>query len=548
MMKLRTLSSEFTLFRKDITRYFPVWGLYSVFLLLVLMVLWGTGDGTKTSELCSFALWLNVISPVYALVTALSLFGDLFSSRMCNALHALPLRRESLFAIHGLAGLCFSVVPNFLFALVLAPFCRASNWLWLGQSILEFVFFYGLALLCVQLTGSRFAAAVVYGLLNFGAVLLYWLLDTLYVPLLHGVVLDVQFFSWLCPVMEYFSTPAFTFRYGDYPEPGMILHSPEGWTYLGITAGVGLVLGGIALFAYRRRHLETAGDFMSVNWLKPVFLVAYSLVMAALFHFFFGLFVAEDLGLFMLLGMTVGYFTGQMFLLRTTRVFGKKSLLGFGALVAALLLSLGITALDPVGLTRWVPESEHVKSVYLECNYRGGELRDPALLEQVERFHREAMSAEETPASGRTFTVKLTYTLKNGRTAQREYHIHRDSHAGFALRPLASSPELVLGELYTNWEELWQKVTIQVDGEFHETVPHRYKQELMECLILDCRAGNLPQNWWDWNECQHMVNMNLVHNRDDYSTIWYSVDVTDRAEHTMAWLRDHGFSIGSEMD
>jgi hypothetical protein len=362
------------------------------------------------------------------------------------------------------------------------------------------------------------------------------------------VSLDLTVFGWLCPVMEYFSTPAFLYNYERYPEPGLIQHSAAGWTYLGGTAVVGVVFALLALVAYRRRKLESAGDFIAVNWLKPVFLVAYSLVMAAGFHFFFGLIVDDGNWIFMILGMTVGYFTGQMFLMRTTKVFGRKPLLGFGALVAALLLSLGITALDPVGLTRWVPESEHVKSVYLECNYRGGELRDPALLEQVERFHREAMSASETPASGRTFTVKLTYTLKNGRTAQREYYIHRDSHAGFALRPLASSPELVLGELYTNWEELWQKVTIQVDGEFHETVPHRYKQELMECLILDCRARNLPQNWWDWNECQHMVNMNLVHNRDDYSTIWYSVDVTDRAEHTMAWLRDHGFSIGSEMD
>jgi hypothetical protein len=58
---------------------------------------------------------------VYALVCALTLFGDLFNSRMCNAIHALPLRRESWFCTHALTGLCFSVVPNLVFALLMMP-------------------------------------------------------------------------------------------------------------------------------------------------------------------------------------------------------------------------------------------------------------------------------------------------------------------------------------------------------------------------------------------------------------------------------------------
>ena len=38
------------------------------------------------------------------LLAALVLFGDLDNPRMCNALHALPLRRETWFFSHAAAG------------------------------------------------------------------------------------------------------------------------------------------------------------------------------------------------------------------------------------------------------------------------------------------------------------------------------------------------------------------------------------------------------------------------------------------------------------
>lgn len=48
------------------------------------------------------------------------------------------------------------------------------------------------------------------------------------------------------------------------------------WSYLWICAGVGVLLLTAALLLYRRRKLETAGDFIAVKPLEPVFLVMYS--------------------------------------------------------------------------------------------------------------------------------------------------------------------------------------------------------------------------------------------------------------------------------
>ncbi|MFQ7453042.1 MAG: hypothetical protein ACLRNQ_18425 [Flavonifractor plautii] len=44
-----------------------------------------------------------------------------------------------------------------------------------------------------------------------------------------------------------------------------------GLGYASLYALIGLVLAGLALAAYRRRHLESAGDVVSVRWVRPVF-------------------------------------------------------------------------------------------------------------------------------------------------------------------------------------------------------------------------------------------------------------------------------------
>lgn len=174
-MKSRTSFFNGTVLRKDITRFCPVW---IIFLILnILPTLGNISTALMIQEKNSLAAQLAqdtdswaLISFVYAIVCALLLFGDLFKSRMCNALHALPLRRESWFATHALAGLLFFLVPSALVALICLPFL-GQYWfvapLWLLAATIMFLFFFALAIFCVMLTGGRFAASAVYLLINF---------------------------------------------------------------------------------------------------------------------------------------------------------------------------------------------------------------------------------------------------------------------------------------------------------------------------------------------------------------------------------------------
>ena len=101
---------------------------------------------------------MSVVNLIYGGVCANMLFGDLFQSRMCNALHAMPMRRESWFFTHVCAGLLFSLVPNVVttvFQMVLLGKYFYIAPLWLVVVTGQFLFFFGVGIFAVMCAGNR---------------------------------------------------------------------------------------------------------------------------------------------------------------------------------------------------------------------------------------------------------------------------------------------------------------------------------------------------------------------------------------------------------
>ena len=120
-MKLRTSFFNATVLKKDITRFAPAWGLYLTGMLLSMLTFFPNSEYHLSRDLSLTINLLSVINLGYALVCGALVFGDLFNSRLCNALHAMPLRRESWFFTHLVSGLLFSIVPNLIVGLLLMP-------------------------------------------------------------------------------------------------------------------------------------------------------------------------------------------------------------------------------------------------------------------------------------------------------------------------------------------------------------------------------------------------------------------------------------------
>ena len=190
-MKSRTSFFNPTVFRKNLTRFAPVWIAYSIILLLVMSSIVGLRNEysrcLNAADTINYMAWANLI---YAFVLGQLLFGDLFNSRLCNALHAMPLKRDCWYVTNLLSALVMSLIPNLAVTLIAAPFL-GSGWIiavyWLAASFLQFVFFLGTAAVSAMLVGNRFAMLAVYVLMNFLSLLFYWFFATLYEPLMYGI-------------------------------------------------------------------------------------------------------------------------------------------------------------------------------------------------------------------------------------------------------------------------------------------------------------------------------------------------------------------------
>ncbi|MBE6976165.1 MAG: hypothetical protein E7439_03075 [Ruminococcaceae bacterium] len=564
-MKLRTSFCNPGVIRKNITRFAPLWGIYLVGGLLVMLTGLADSDSGAAARSLGFTIGpFSIINLAYAALCAQMLFGDLYNSRMCYALHATPLRREAWFFSHVISGLAFSIVPHLVLVFLLLPVLQGSwavAWLWLLGMTLEFVFFFGLAVFSALCAGNRLAMAAVYGILNFGALIVYWFVFTIYEPLLYGISVDSTPFIEFCPVVSMvINEDLLIFEHVEnaWPKSGYTwryMGLGEGWGYLILCAVLGLLLLGGALLLYRRRKLEAAGSFIAIKGLEPVFAVVFALCAGGASAVFGQLFDENIYLIYLVVGLILGWFAGQMLLRRSIKVFQWKTFLKLGILGLALGGTLLLTSIDPLGITRWVPKPEKIVKAELSLGSRIVPESDNYLssneldVQQILDIHEMFLAQRDTKPKGMTRKVILRYRMADGREVSRTYTAYENTDAWNALQRVYNSPREILG-----WKEKSDflnavtKLTIQgyPIGDLCGTYERKYgksldwaavQQELAEAIWADAEAGVVPQELTNKNYKGHIgiaYNQKALDNFDHKSLIYY----TD-SRNIMAWMKKY---------
>ena len=591
-MKFRKSFFNGAVFRKNLTRFAPVWLLYTVCLLLGLVMLSDSGvEYWLSANIAQGISFMSIINFAFALLSALLLFGDLTNSKMCNGLHALPLRRETLFTTNVLSGMFFSLFPSAIMtvAAVIASFYSAveQGWqiplLWMLGTNLQYLFFFGLAAFCMMLSGNRIGASVIYCIINFAAYLAYFMADVVYVPHLPGVVAVPEPFLVYCPVammtnVTFIKTKQeknFLSYNADGSEKYLLRGTftlTEDWWYLWVCAAIGIILLILALLVYKKRKLECAGDLMATRKLEPVFLVLFSLVAGSLFQLVYVAlngYNAYGSSAFLWCGLVIGWFVGLMLLRRSSRVFSLKSFLGLAALAAALGLSLLINSMDLFGISSWVPKVEEVKSVTLRLSYMSSvTLDEDEDIETAIRLHTLASQARLGGEMGAVNTavdleegdgtfIEIQYQLEDGSAAAREYFILIDSEAGDITRKFFSKIEAISDNLYYSLtailseEDLMDMLDTPERLVFasvpvpEELMTREHAKKLLEAILADSKAGNLVQHsafhsdpvyrnesldiqYWSYHMAINFPKGTII------------LDVYSDCAHILAWLEENG--------
>jgi len=604
-----------TLVKKNLTRFAPLWVLYFLCLAGGMTLLYSdrsaAGQNTESfwfaSRVCENIRFMGVVNLLYAPLAAMLLFGDLFQARMCNPLHALPLRRETMFFSNVLSGIFFSLIPTGVITLLILPVLFGSYvenaWqiglLWFAGVNLEFLCFFGIAIFSVFCTGNRVAMAMVYTVLNGVGFGLFTLVNTLYTPMLYGVVTPDRLATHLTPIADllsdsllevenYFQVEGRAYTTG-VRQAAFYLHAAYGKLF--VWAGVGIVFGCLGLVLYRRRKLECAGDPIAVPSLRIVFQIACTVggavlvvVMGQLFLGFSNHSYAWEKYLLSACGLVVGWFAGKMLLARSVRVFGLKNWPGLAAVALVMALSLAATHFDVLGIASWVPEAEKVRSVTVD-NYRSTielteeadirqvlHLQELALEEQIQQPGAYPIAYLETLEPGTMVTypsntialydqeseyrqangLTLTYNMANGRTVTRRYVIWMDGEQAQILKPIMSRWEAVLSAARSGWKDtfLWDNIlSFEVQG---EEVPkalntHQEATSLVQAIQADCAAGTMAQTIYfhdgyfrsqsDSDLCTPYLNIFLNSGNEWYWTAAY-FNIFPDCENTLNWLKE----------
>lgn len=183
-MQSKTSFFNRTLFRKNLSRYWPLWGFASFvgFLapaaLLVRVIQSGETSVEPLVVREGYYYLLGnavpIVSLVYAILCAMAVWSYLYNPRSVGMMHSLPIRREGLFLTNLLSGLAMMAIPylvagglgTLLFACC-GGFDAWGTLVTVLAVIAQSVTFFGLATFCAFLTGNIFALPVLYFLLNF---------------------------------------------------------------------------------------------------------------------------------------------------------------------------------------------------------------------------------------------------------------------------------------------------------------------------------------------------------------------------------------------
>ena len=282
---MRSVTSCFNamLFRKNLTRFWPLWTMASLLAILPPLALAtelvrGYGDKNPLSLTDVYYSAISAAAPIvlllYAVLCALAVWGYLFGSRSVGMLHSMPITRKGLFLTNALSGLVMTLIPwvvcGALFLVVSLAFGLFDP-VGLGVTVLSVLglslFYFASATLCAFLTGNVFAMPAFYFVLHFIAMILETLISALVTLCFFGTTTAymgrVDFLSptvWLVSHLSvdrvYQDVWVAESGGGGYTDQTLAaVHLVKGWA-IGAYALVGLVLLVCAWLLYRRRASE----------------------------------------------------------------------------------------------------------------------------------------------------------------------------------------------------------------------------------------------------------------------------------------------------
>lgn len=544
-MKSKTSFFNKTIFLKNVTLYWPIWGIYTFILMCVMpILLWlEYNDGYRYTPLTTeqkFNYLTNVLElmPFYtilisctAVITGMALFSYLYNSKSANMIHSLPVDRTELFGTNVISGLTFLAVPQVVVFVITVMLCLSEGvtqveylGVWLLVVLATDVIAFSVVTFCAMFTGLIIALPIYVVVVNCLAYVINFLLEMVVGCFGYGInytnLFSETILEWLSPIVCYLDKVHMHTSYNNGYTNKMEL---EGIHCIVIYLIMAVVLYIAAYCVYQKRKIEQAGELITVGFVKPIFRWGVGTIAA-----FYGSILLRELlkefgisiNLFvfvvmlLLIGM-VAYFIADMFVRKTFRVFKKQNWIGCGIFSAILLVSFGAMYGYSEMAERRLPENEEIKCAFIDLSYSTKyEGEDVAVVTDIHEMILENLSYYEELDETHQYWysdydyeyISIYYVLKDGEVFSRSYTIPMvgegqeiiDRIGAIEKEPKNFLKNTICNnyEAVTEFEDGWMDFEYYVDegGELDYTSAYLTKTQMeimYDAIVKEALEGNL---------------------------------------------------------
>ncbi len=489
-MKSKTSFFNLGLFKSNLKRYWPLWTAHFAlwFFMLPIIVLMSHEYTELASNRAVILLsgysseFAVIFAFCMAVLSAMAMYSFMYTSRGSGLIASLPVSREAVFGSAYLAGLLPVIASNIVIALLAFLFSlgRQSDpamvlkaaAIWFTVYSIEYILFYSIAALTAMVTGNIIAMPVLYIIFNFFFVGMEFIIRLFLSIFVWGLPDSVSYMSLtpLSPVLylatlkfmplKYEETVSINGMLNNYVDKASV--SFQDWHILLIYLAVAIVLTAAALLLFRKHKMESAGDVVSVSWMRPVF--KYGLTVCAALcggMLLFAIFYYESyqrsaplaviiMILCMAVGALVGYFGSEMLLKKSFHVF-KRGWKGY--IITALVCAVFVVccSFDVLGIGKTVPNPDKVESINVLGEDYSVDISDPDLVSKFVGIHQSIVNDRDKYTgfneNNCSEDVLFRYSMKDGSYLERRYYIADDQNFK-DYKSIIYSPEFQL-QLFT---------------------------------------------------------------------------------------------------
>ena len=376
---------------------------------------------------CAFAIVLLVIN-----------FNFLNNRKGNDAFHSLPLTRTELFFARFIPSFVCSLIPltvsyaGFMAVSALPGITADIPFIFpaYGYTVLMILFLCAFSCVFIMATGCVFDTVVSLGAVNLGVPIAVMLIGNM----CHNRLFGFPGYSYETEAFVY-GTPfgyaihnlnKYVYLYG---EAGYVYNQGSTqnpfvfWKILIIFA-LTVLLFALNIFLYNRRRSERAGEAYAFRFLPDFIAVIIGFigyyVFATIFNIGEGLF-------YIIMGVIGAALAILVYNVISNRGFKKikNALILFGVSIAlTLIINVGIE-IDIFGFETYVPSNDSIQSATInaikETTVEGEDIK------YITDFHKTVVSDKKNWSQGgegdEMDWVHISYTLKNGKTVERNYFI-----------------------------------------------------------------------------------------------------------------------------